>query len=195
MCMLSVVLHPCTTHSAPSYENCYCLPLIHYMIPLLTSIRQCLGVLWPIGMLLQIQRNLSAPCTIDGSTSDHNYCQTRMNYDYFITTILSKQHSNTNTKFYSLLPLAAASGLFGHQPMLLLASSPSSCCLFFFLAGNRISITMTHIHIRSYTTKVHSNTTFFWYSPTDLNGIICSTKEMTNMCSTTQPITLSTANA
>ena len=54
MCMLPGVLHPCTAHSDSSYEHCYCLPLTPYMIPLLTSIWQCLGVLWAVGILLWI---------------------------------------------------------------------------------------------------------------------------------------------
>ena len=55
MHMLLVVLHPCTAHSAPSHKHCYCLPLTPYMIPLLTSIWQCPGVLQAISMLLQIR--------------------------------------------------------------------------------------------------------------------------------------------
>ena len=54
MHMLPAVLHPCTAQSAPSYKHCYCLPLTPYMTPFLTSIWQCPGVLWAIGMLLQI---------------------------------------------------------------------------------------------------------------------------------------------
>ena len=38
--------------------------------------------------------------TIGGSTSDCNCCQIRnTNYDYIITTTLSRQNTNTNTKF------------------------------------------------------------------------------------------------
>ena len=59
MCMLPVVLHPCTAYSAPSYEHCYCLPLTPNMIPLLTSIWQCAEVLWAIGMPLQIRGGIS----------------------------------------------------------------------------------------------------------------------------------------
>ena len=53
--MLPAVLHPCTAHSAPSYEHCYCLPLTPYMILLLISIWQCPGVLLAVGMLLWIR--------------------------------------------------------------------------------------------------------------------------------------------
>ena len=59
MCMLPVILHPCTAYSAPSYKHCYCLPLTPNTILLLTSIRQYAGVLQAIGMLLQIRGGIS----------------------------------------------------------------------------------------------------------------------------------------
>ena len=68
-----------------------------------------LGPLAHMDVPLGLGSSLWALNTIGSSTSDHNYCQTRMSYDYFITTTLGKQHSNTNTKFYSLVPPAPTS--------------------------------------------------------------------------------------
>ena len=76
-------------------------------------------------------------------------------------------------KFYSPSPLAMASGLFGYWPLPLLACGLHG--FFFFLAENRIKCYYdTH---RKLYKKVHSDTTFLWYSSTDLNGVISSAKE------------------
>ena len=146
MHMQPAVLHPCTTHSAPSCKCCYCLPLTPYMIPLLTLVRQCLRVLWSVGMLLWIQ----------GWVSWHPILQ--MVVSLIIITakqewamIISLQpYSVSNTQipiqsFTHYCHFLQLVDIFGHWPLLPMSSS---CwpLLFFLLTENKSTITMTHTY-------------------------------------------------
>ena len=130
-------------------------------------------VFWPIWMVLQVRAQVHQHAVLQMIIPPIIIAAQQE----IITTIISlqpysvQQHSNTNIKFYSLMPFPMASGFAGHWPLPL---PPALPCFFLLTKRNKCTFSMTHTHNSKSFDSFTNDITY--YSPTDLNRSIWSKK-------------------